>query len=43
MTTSVDTKRAAERRDRAFLAATLVAWGALMLADRVWPEVGMTR
>jgi hypothetical protein len=43
MTTSVDTKRAAERRDRAFLAATLVAWGALMLADRVWPDVGIDK
>ena len=32
MTTSVDTKRAAERRDRAFLAATLVAW-----ARSCWP------
>ena len=43
MTTSVDTKRAAERRDRAFLAATLVAWGALMLADRVWADVGIDK
>lgn len=43
MATSVEAKRASESRDRAFLAATLVLWGALMLADRLWQEVGIDR
>jgi hypothetical protein len=43
MATSVEAKRATESRDRAFLAATLVLWGALMLADRLWQDVGIDR
>ena len=40
--TSVESKRVAERRDRTFLAVMLASWGALMLVDRVWEHVGIS-